>query len=387
MSTFDKDRTFIANTYSRFPVELVRGKGAHLVGSDGKEYIDLGSGIAVNAFGVGDEVWKQAVIRQLDLLPHASNLYYTGPMAELAEMLCEKTGMKKVFFGNSGAEANECAIKTARKWAHDTYGEGHSTIITLKNSFHGRTVTTISATGQDSFHTNFGPFTPGFAYAEPNDLSSVEALAGETPCAAVMLECVQGEGGVVALDADFLKGVEALCREKGMLLIVDEVQTGNGRCGALYSYMRYGLSPDIVTTAKGLGGGLPIGACLMGEKVKDTLTPGTHGSTFGGNPVSCAGAVSILARLDDHLMEEVKAKSDYIVKELTGAEGVGSVTGLGLMLGVEPTNKPAKEVIAKCIEGGVLLLSAKTKVRLLPPLTISWDDLKKAVDVLKEALK
>jgi acetylornithine/N-succinyldiaminopimelate aminotransferase len=295
--------------------------------------------------------------------------------------------MKKVFFGNSGAEANECAIKTARKWALDAYGEGHFTIITLKNSFHGRTVTTISATGQDSFHTNFGPFTPGFLYAEPNDIESVAALAEETPCAAVMVECVQGEGGVVALDADFLKGVEKLCHERGMLFVVDEVQTGNGRCGALYSYMRFGLNPDIVTTAKGLGGGLPIGACIMGEKVKDTLTPGTHGSTFGGNPVSCAGAVSILSRLDDQLMENVKKKSDYIVKELKGAAGVGSVTGLGLMLGVEPTNKPAKEVIAKCIEGGVLVLSAKNKVRLLPPLTISWEDLKKAVDVLKEALK
>lgn len=387
MSVFDKDQTYIANTYSRFPVELVRGKGSRLVGSDGKEYIDLGSGIAVNAFGVGDEVWKQAVVKQLDTLPHASNLYYTSPMAELAEMLCAKTGMKKVFFGNSGAEANECAIKTARKWALDTYGEGHSTIITLKNSFHGRTIATISATGQDSFHTNFGPFTPGFVYAEPNDIESVKALSEETPCAAVMLECVQGEGGVVALDADFLKGVEKLCHEKGMLLVVDEVQTGNGRCGALYSYMRFGLAPDIVTTAKGLGGGLPIGACIMGEKVKDTLTPGTHGSTFGGNPVSCAGAVSILERLDDALMEDVRKKSDYIVGALTGAPGVKSVTGLGLMLGVEPANKPAKEVIAKCIEGGVLLLSAKTKVRLLPPLTIPWDDLKKAVDVLKEALK
>ena len=387
MRVSEKDQAYIANTYSRFPVELVSGKGAHLVGSDGKEYIDLGSGIAVNAFGVGDEVWKQAVVKQLDLLPHASNLYYTGPMAELAEMLCAKTGMKKVFFGNSGAEANECAIKTARKWALDAYGEGHHTIITLKNSFHGRTIATISATGQDSFHTNFGPFTPGFVHAEPNDLASVRALAEETPCAAVMLECVQGEGGVVALDADFLKGVEALCREKGMLLLVDEVQTGNGRCGALYAYMRYGLQPDVVSTAKGLGGGLPIGACLLGERVKDTLTPGTHGSTFGGNPVSCAGAVSILARLDEDLMEDVKKKSDFIVSELSGAEGVASVTGLGLMLGVEPTKKSAKDVIAGCIAGGVLLLSAKNKVRLLPPLTISWDDLQKGIEILKEALK
>ena len=386
MNTFDQDRQFVAGTYNRFPVELVEGHGAHLFDASGKEYIDLGAGIAVNAFGCSDDEWKKAVIAQLDVLPHASNLYFTRPAAQLAELLCEKTGMKKVFFGNSGAEANECAIKTARKWALDTYGEGHSTIVTLKNSFHGRTITTLSATGQDSFHTNFGPFTPGFVFAEPNDLASVVALVSRGDCAAVMLECVQGEGGVVALDADFLTGVEALCRAYGILLIVDEVQTGNGRCGALYSYMRFGLTPDVVTTAKGLGGGLPIGACMMGEKVKDTLTPGTHGSTFGGNPVSCAGGISILSRMTDELMEDVKVKSDYIVSELTGAEGVVGVTGLGLMLGIEPV-KPAKEVIAQCIEGGVLTLAAKNKVRLLPPLTISWDDLKKAIAVLKEALK
>lgn len=386
MSIFETDKTYIASTYARFPVELVKGEGAHLWDADGKEYIDLGSGIAVNAFGCSDAEWKKAVIAQLDTLPHASNLYYTRPCAELAKMLCEKTGMKKVFFGNSGAEANECAIKAARKWALDTYGPGHETVITLKNSFHGRTLATLAATGQDAFHTNFGPFPEGFAYATPNDLDSVKALAKDHNCAAVMLECVQGEGGVVALDEAFLKGVESLCREEGMLLVIDEVQTGNGRCGALYSYMRYGLNPDIVSTAKGLAGGLPIGACLMGEKVKDTLTPGTHGSTFGGNPVSCAGAISILSRLDDDLMAEVCKKSDYIVNELKNVPGVKSVSGLGLMLGIE-CEKPAKDVIAACIKGGVLVLSAKTKVRLLPPLTISWSDLEKAIGILKEALK
>lgn len=386
MNTFEKDKTYVAGTYGRFPIQLVRGEGARVWDSEGKEYIDLGSGIAVNGFGIADPEWMKAVTAQLGALPHASNLYYTGPCAELAEMLCARTGMKKVFFGNSGAEANECAIKTARKWGLDTYGENHSTIITLKNSFHGRTIATLAATGQDSFHTNFGPFPGGFVYATANDLADVARLANENACCAVMLECVQGEGGVVALDAEFLTGVEALCREKGMLLVIDEVQTGNGRCGALYSYMRYGLHPDIVTTAKGLGGGLPIGACMLGTKVENTLTPGTHGSTFGGNPAVCAGAVSILSRIDEKLLADVRKKSEYIVKELSGAPGVKSVTGLGLMLGIE-TERPAREVAERGIERGVLALTAKTKVRLLPPLTITEAQLKEALKRLKDALK
>ncbi|MGI6240050.1 MAG: aspartate aminotransferase family protein [Christensenellales bacterium] len=385
MNVFETDRNYIAGTYSRFPVEIVKGEGARLYDAQGKAYIDMGSGIAVNLFGASDEVWKRAVIEQLDQIAHTSNLYYTRPGARLAQMLCERTGFKRVFFSNSGAEANECAIKTARKWASDTYGTGHSTIITLRGSFHGRTIATISATGQDSFHTHFGPFTPGFVYAEPNDLASVEALLDKGDCAAVMLECVQGEGGVLPLDAEFLTGVEKLCREKGALYIIDEVQTGNGRCGALYAYMNYGLSPDIITTAKGLGGGLPIGACMLGDKVQDTLTPGTHGSTFGGNPACCAGAISILSRLTDELMAEVRAKAEYITRALTGAPGVISVTGMGLMIGVEP-EKPAKDVIAALIDKGVLALTAKHKVRLLPPLTIPWDELQTAVEILKEAL-
>ena len=384
---FEKDKTYVAGTYGRFNLQLVKGKGALAWDADGKQYIDLGSGIAVNAFGYADDEWIAAVTAQLGALPHTSNLYYTSPCAELAEQLCLRTGMKKVFFGNSGAEANECAIKTARKWGLDTYGEGHSTIITLKNSFHGRTIATLTATGQDSFHTNFGPFPEGFVYAEANNLESVRALAEENACCAVMLEVVQGEGGVLALDAGFLAGVQALCREKGMLLIIDEVQTGNGRCGALYAYMRYeGLQPDIVTTAKGLGGGLPIGACMLGEKVKDTLTPGTHGSTFGGNPVVCAGALSILKRIDEKLLADVRAKSDYIVSELSAAQGVKSVSGMGLMLGVE-TVRPAREVVERGIERGVLVLTAKAKVRLLPPLTISMEELQQAIALLKDALK
>ena len=264
---FEKDKTYVAGTYARFPVQLVRGKAALAWDADGREYVDLGSGIAVNAFGYADDEWIAAVTAQLGALPHASNLYYTGPCAELAEMLCSRTGMKKVFFGNSGAEANECAIKVARKWGLDTYGEGHSTIITLKNSFHGRTITTLTATGQDVFHTNFGPFPEGFVYAEPGNLADLARLADENACCAVMLEVVQGEGGVVALPQEYLDGVQALCREKNMLLIVDEVQTGNGRSGELYAYMTYGLKPDVVSTAKGLGGGLPIGACMLGERV------------------------------------------------------------------------------------------------------------------------
>ena len=386
MNIIEKDKAYVAGIYGRFPLQLVKGKGALAWDENGKEYIDLGSGIAVNSFGYADDEWIAAVTAQLNAIPHTSNLYYTGPCACLAEALCLRTGMKKVFFGNSGAEANECAIKVARKWGLDTHGEGHSTIITLKNSFHGRTITTLTATGQDVFHTNFGPFPGGFVYAEANNLADVRRLAEENACCAVMLEVVQGEGGVVALDDDFLHGVQDLCREKDMLFVIDEVQTGNGRSGELYAYMTYGLQPDVVSTAKGLGGGLPIGACMLGERVENTLTAGTHGSTFGGNPVACAGALSILERIDEDLLQGVREKSAYIVNELSGAEGVKSVTGLGLMLGVE-TEKNAKDVVAACMEKGVLVLTAKSKLRLLPPLNIGMDQLEKAISILKEALR
>ena len=385
MNIIEKDQKYIAGTYNRFPLQLARGKGARAWDADGKEYIDLGSGIAVNSFGYADEEWIAAVTAQLGAIPHTSNLYYTEPCAALAEQLCLRTGMKKVFFGNSGAEANECAIKAARKWGLDTYGENHSTIITLKNSFHGRTIATLTATGQDVFHTNFGPFPGGFVYAEANNLADVQRLAKENACCAVMLEVVQGEGGVMALEDDFLHGVQDFCREENLLFIIDEVQTGNGRSGELYAYMTYGLQPDVVSTAKGLGGGLPIGACLLGEKVENTLTPGTHGSTFGGNPAACAGALNILSRIDDALLQGVREKSAYIVNELSGAQGVKSVTGLGLMLGVE-IEKNAREVVLACMERGVLLLTAKTKLRLLPPLNIPMEDLKQAIAVLKDVL-
>lgn len=386
MSITENDKQFVANTYARFPVELVSGKGAILKDSSGKEYIDLGSGIAVNIFGVADDEWQAAVTHQLSVLPHTSNLYYSEPCSTLAELLCERTGMKKVFFSNSGAEANECAIKVARKYASDKYGdESHSTIITLKNSFHGRTIATLKATGQDVFHTDFGPFPDGFVYAEANNFDDVKKFADTDKCIAVMMEPVQGEGGVCKLDEDFVKSVAELVKEKDMLLIIDEVQTGNGRTGELYAYMYYGIKPDVVTTAKGLGGGLPIGATMLGERVENVLTFGAHGSTFGGNPVSCAGACNIIKRLDDKLLAEVKEKSAYIFSELEVAKGVKSVSGLGLMIGVE-TEKPAKEIANACLEKGVLVLTAKTKVRLLPSLNIDWDDLKKAIRILKEVI-
>ena len=377
------DQTYIANTYARFPVEIASGKGSLLYSPEGKRYIDMGSGIGVTAFGSGDETWKEAVIAQLGKVQHTSNLYYTEPCARLAKLLCQRTGMKKVFFGNSGAEANECAIKAARKYAAEKKGPEYHTIITLLNSFHGRTLTTLAATGQDHYHELFQPLTPGFAYAEPGDLEGLRKLALETKAAAVMVECIQGEGGVRVVDPDFLRGAAEFCREQDILLIVDEVQTGNGRTGRLYAYMNFGITPDIVSTAKGLGGGLPLGACLLGEKVQDVFHPGDHGSTFGGNPVCCAGALSILERLDDAFLAEVCAKGDCIRSALTGAPGVEYLSGLGLMVGVK-TVKSAAEVVTKCNERGVLCLTAKDKVRLLPALNIPMDLLEEAIAVLKD---
>ena len=337
------DSTYIANTYARFPLEIVRGKGAVAYDETGKRYLDLGAGIAVNSFGYADEVWQQAVIAQVQTLQHTSNLYYTEPCVKLAKMLCERTGMCRVFFSNSGAEANECAIKTARRYSFLKYGEGRHTIITMKNSFHGRTITTLAATGQDSFHTEFGPFTEGFVYATPGDIQELHRLTEENACAAIMIETIQGEGGVNELPAEYIAEIVKLGAEKDILVIVDEVQTGNGRTGELYSFQHYGFTPDIVSTAKGLAGGLPLGATILGEKVKDTLTPGSHGSTFGGNPVCCAGALSVLSRIDEAFLADVRKKSDYITSQLEGASGVISVSGRGLMLGIE-CERPAKDV-------------------------------------------
>ncbi len=375
------DAAYVAGTYKRFPVEIVSGKGSVVWDENGKEYIDLGSGIAVTSFGVADEAWQQAVVAQIGKVQHMSNLYYTEPCALLAQQLCERTGMKKVFFGNSGAEANECAIKTARKYSEDRYGAGRFTIATLKNSFHGRTITTLAATGQDHYHELFQPLTPGFIHLEAEDIKALEAAAAQGNLAAVMIECVQGEGGVVPLSREYAEAVGRICRENDILLIVDEVQTGNGRSGSLYAYMEYGLKPDIVSTAKGLAGGLPLGATLFGEKTQNVLGYGDHGSTFGGNPVCCAAALSVLNRLDDALLASVREKSRYLFQTFTGAKGVQAVSGLGLMIGIK-TAAPAAQVVQKCMERGVLCLTAKDRVRLLPALNIPMDTLKKAAEII-----
>lgn len=380
------DNEYVANTYARFPLVLKEGKGSLVYDETGREYIDMGSGIGVTAFGIADDEWQAAVAKQLGKLQHMSNLYYTEPCAELAKLLCAKTGMKKVFFANSGAEANECAIKTARKWGCENKGEEYSTIVTLVNSFHGRTITTLAATGQEHYHEDFGPLTPGFVYAEANDLESVKKLVADNKVCAVMFECVQGEGGVIPLTAQFVQGLAELAEKENFLLIADEVQTGNGRTGELYAYMNFGIKPDIVSTAKGLGGGLPLGACLMGEKTGNVLKFGDHGSTFGGNPVCCAGALSIISRIDGALLSQVKQKSKYIVDELSGADGVESVSGMGLMLGIK-TKKPVKDVLNECMANGVLCLTAKDKLRLLPALNIPVDVLVRAVDIIKAACR
>ena len=380
------DKSFVAPTYGRFAVELVSGKGSILVDSDGKEYIDMTSGIGVTAFGTADEAWVAAVTAQVQKLQHVSNLFYTEPCVKVAQLLCEKTGLSKVFFSNSGAEANECAIKYARKYSAEKKGSDYFTIITLENSFHGRTLTTLSATGQEHYHELFQPLTPGFCHVAAGDLDGLKKLVEEVPTAGILLECIQGEGGVVPLSAEFVQGVAALCAEKDIPLMIDEVQTGNGRTGKLYAYMHYGVQPDIVSTAKGLGGGLPIGATMVSEKLANVLQPGDHGSTYGANPVSCAGALSVLERLDEAFLAEVTAKSDYIFKALEDAEGVENVTGKGLMIGIK-TVKPAKDIVNACIEQGVLCLTAKDKVRLLPALNIPMEVLEKAIAVIKEACK
>lgn len=381
MTIMEKDNQYIAHTYKRFPLEIVSGKGSLVYDAAGKEYIDLGSGIAVTSFGIADEAWAQAVESQLRQVQHMSNLYYTAPCANLAEALCNRTGFSRVFFANSGAEANECAIKVARKWAAERHGPACSTIVTLKNSFHGRTLTTLAATGQEHYHELYQPLTPGFAHMDAGDLSSLERLCADGSVAAVMIECIQGEGGVIPLQQDFATALQRFVEEHDLLLLVDEVQTGNGRTGSLYAYMHYGLHPDVVSTAKGLAGGLPLGAALLSAKVADVLSYGDHGSTFGGNPVACAGALSVLNRLTPAFLEEVSGKGAYLRSRFTNAPGIRSVSGLGLMLGLE-TERPAPEVVADCMSRGVLCLTAKNKVRLLPALNIPDELLSRAADVI-----
>ena len=382
MSFMNMDQTYVAGTYKRFPVEIVSGKGSRLVDINGKSYVDMGSGIGVTAFGFGDEAWTAAVTEQLGKVQHTSNLYYTEPCAYLAKLMCEKTGMKKVFFGNSGAEANECAIKVARKYSAMKKGADCYTIVTLINSFHGRTLTTLAATGQDHFHKDFQPLTPGFIHVPANDIDALKAAVAEHKVAGIMMEVIQGEGGVNALDQIYLLEADKLCHELDIPFIIDEVQTGNGRTGKLYGYMNFKIRPDIVSTAKGLGGGLPIGACMMNEKMESVLGYGDHGSTYGGNPVCCAGAISVIERLDDAFLGGVKRKSGYIMASLYGAPGVEGVSGLGLMIGIK-TTAPAGDVVRECMNRGVLCLTAKDKVRLLPALNIPMEDLEYAVETIK----
>lgn len=382
MNTKQTDLTYIANTYGRFDVALQKGSGATYTDEDGKQYIDFGSGIAVNTFGTCDAEWVAAVTAQMNQMGHVSNLYYSAPQAKLAQMLCEKTGMKKVFFGNSGAEANECALKIARKYGEAT---SRSTIVTLKSSFHGRTIATLAATGQDKFHEHFGPFPQGFRYITPGNKEELISVLTSGQVCGILMEVVQGEGGVNVLDKTYVQLAARLCQENDVLFMIDEVQTGNGRTGKLYGYMHYDIQPDVFTTAKGLAGGLPMGACLIGEKAEQVLAKGDHGSTFGGNPICAAGAVNVLSRLTDDLLTQVTAKGEYIRKELEGYPGVKGITGLGLMLGIT-TEKPNGQIAAECLSDGLLVLTAKDKVRLLPPLNISFDELKQGIAILKKNL-
>lgn len=374
-------------TYGRFPVALESGRGATATDVEGKTTIDFGSGIGVNALGYCDEGWVAAVQEQAARLQHISNLYYSPVQVEFAAELCAAAGMDKAFLCNSGAEANECAIKLARKYSFDTYGAGRSTIVGLKNSFHGRTVTTLAATGQDSFHQYFFPFTEGFAFAEAGDLEDLKARLDGTVCA-VLLECIQGEGGVVPLDGKYLRGVQALCREKDILLMVDEVQTGAGRTGSFLACRQFGLEPDVVTMAKGLGGGLPIGACLCAPRLSGVMSAGMHGSTFGGNPVASAAGRYMLSRLTQPaFLVEVREKGRYMRERLAAMEGVAEVRGLGMMLGLVLEYGTAREVAQKCLENGLLVLTAKTLIRLLPPLNISREELDDGLSILESVLK
>lgn len=382
MDIKQKDKKYVLGTYGRYDLLIVRGAGAECEDETGKKYIDLGSGIGVNALGYCDGGWIKAVEEQLETLQHTSNLYYTAPCALLAEALCERTGYKKVFFCNSGAEANEAAIKTARKYSFDKYGAGRDKIITLNKSFHGRTMATLTATAQEAMHNYFFPFNEGFVYCDKD----IEEIKKHKGVCAVMLEFIQGEGGVIPLDKDFAAQVYEYCAANDILFIADEVQTGLGRTGRFLCSEHYGIKPDITTLAKGLGGGLPIGAMLAGEKCESVMGAGTHGSTFGGNPVVCAGGRYVLSRIDDKLLSEVKEKGEYIKSRLNGVKGVKSVSGLGLMLGIELEEKKAADVVKECISRGVIPLTAKDKVRLLPPLVITMEQLEKAVDVLARVI-
>ncbi len=380
------DNEYIVNSYKRFDVAFSHGKGSVLYDFDGKEYIDFTSGIGVNSFGINDDLWTQAVISQATKLSHISNLYYTLPQVKLAKLLCSKTNMKRVFFANSGAESNECAIKAARKYSFDKYGANRHEIITLNGSFHGRTMATLTATGQDKFHNYFFPFVEGFKYVDANDIEGLKNTISNKTCA-IMIEIVQGEGGVNNLDEEFILAIDKLCKEHDIIFIIDEVQTGNGRTGNMYAYMDYDITPNIVTTAKGIAGGLPLGAILFDDLCKDVLTYGLHGTTFGGNPIACSAALSICERLDEDLFNHVK-EARKIVEEVLNIKEVNKITGKGLMIGVDlATNKPLTDIVSECIKNGLIVLTAGSRIRLLPPLNITNNDLIKGLNILKGVLQ
>lgn len=387
LNTKEKDLKYIMHTYGRYDVALKSGKGAVAYDENGKKYIDVSSGIGVNSLGYCNDGWVDAVTKQAGTIQHMSNYFYSEQSSNLAEKLCTLTGMSKVCFGNSGAEANECAIKIARKYSFDKYGEGRNGIITLKNSFHGRTVTTLSATGQDVFHNYFFPFTEGFSYVEAGDMNALKNAVNNNTCA-VMLELIQGEGGVNILDKDYVQSLVKFCNENDILVIVDEVQTGVGRTGKLFAFENYEILPDLVTAAKGLGGGLPIGLCMCGEKLKDVMSPSTHGTTFGANPVVCAGANYVLDTITaDGFLDEVNKKGVYIEEKVSKFENVKNVRRMGLMIGIELESGNAHDIAVKCVENGLLIITAKDLLRMLPPLVITYDEIDEALKILENTLK
>ena len=387
LNTKEKDLKYIMHTYGRYDVALKSGKGAVAYDENGKKYIDVSSGIGVNSLGYCNDGWVQAVTKQAGKIQHMSNYFYSEQSSNLAEKLCTLTGLSKVCFGNSGAEANECAIKIARKYSFDKYGEGRNGIITLKNSFHGRTVTTLSATGQDVFHNYFFPFTEGFSYVEAGDMNALKNAVNKNTCA-VMLELIQGEGGVNILDKDYVQSLVKFCNENDILVIVDEVQTGIGRTGKLFAFENYEILPDLVTVAKGLGGGLPIGLCMCGEKLKDVMSPSTHGTTFGANPVVCAGANYVLDTITvDGFLDDVNKKGAYIEEKVSKFENVKNVRRMGLMIGIELKSGNAHDIAVKCVENGLLIITAKDLLRMLPPLVITYDEIDEALKILENTLK
>ena len=388
MSTIEKFNSHVMHTYGRLPIVLDKGSASNATDENGMEYIDFGSGIGTNSLGYCDEKWADAVCAQVRTIQHTSNYFYTKVQADYAERLCTVTGYESVFFCNSGAEANECAIKIARKYSSDKYGEGRGTIITLTNSFHGRTITPLSATGQDVFHKYFFPFTPGFIHTPANDTAALEkAVAEDKSVCAVMVEFIQGEGGVNRLDPDFARDVQRICEANDLVFIADEVQTGMGRTGTMLASEQYGVKPDVTTLAKGIAGGIPMGACLARGKCSDVLTAGTHGSTFGGNPIACAGAAAVLDRLtSDGFLEEVQQKGYYFSQKLLDMKGVSGITGMGLMIGVIPEKADPHDVLEKAAKKGLLILTAKEKIRLLPPLTISREQIDKGLKILSDIL-